>query len=183
MIEELWKDIEGYKGLYKISNIGRVRSKERYNLRGKLIKSKIRKPFINNNGYLRVNLSKKNLTKNYSLHRLVALHFISNPDNKEQVNHIDGNKQNNCINNLEWVTASENMKHSYDIGIRTTDVPIKGNTKKICVWNKKGLHTFNSIKEASEQMGLSYHILKDISRNRRKSKMIDNYNITIIKSL
>ena len=109
-MKEIWKDVVGYEGLYKVSNLGNVfsiprqgtHSKEKYFLK----KNKDRK------GYLHVTLFKKCKSFNTGVHRLVAEAFIPNPKNKPQVNHIDGNKENNCVNNLEWVTNEENMQHS-----------------------------------------------------------------------
>lgn len=108
---EEWKDIEWYAGLYQISNFGRVKS-FRYG-EGKIIK-----PFINN-GYYCVGLSRKDDYKKVRVHRLVAKHFIPNPDNKKEVNHIDGNKLNNNVSNLEWSTRSENIKHAFLNGLKT----------------------------------------------------------------
>lgn len=108
---EEWKDIEGYEGMYQVSNLGRVRSFKKYR-EGRILKS-----FPDPNGYLKVSLSKNNKLKNHRVHRLVAIHFIPNPQNKSQVNHIDGNKQNDNVNNLEWSTPSENGKHAYKIGL------------------------------------------------------------------
>lgn len=100
MIEEIWKDIEGYNGTYQISNLGNVR---RY--------SKVSARIIR--GYDYADLHYKNKRKNCSIHRLVAKAFVSNLENKPEVNHIDGNKLNNSFTNLEWVTSSENNKHAY----------------------------------------------------------------------
>lgn len=113
---EVWKDIEGYEDKYQISNLGRVKSLAD----NKLIERElIRKPRIGKNGYLYVNLFKGSKGKTKKIHRLVAETFIPNPDNLPQVNHIDGNKLNNSIDNLEWVTASENVKHALRIGLTT----------------------------------------------------------------
>lgn len=126
MIEQ-WRDIQDYEGLYQISNLGRVKSCERICKTGNglgehLLPEKLLKLSLVK-GYLQIALHKEGKYKYYKVHRLVAQTFIPNPDNKEQVNHIDGNKQNNCIDNLEWVTGKENMLHASKNGL------LKGNTK------------------------------------------------------
>lgn len=115
---EIWKGIEDYKGIYEISNIGKVKclSRDVVSTRFGHIRhypERIAKVYTRNNGYEFVELSKNGKAKKYSVHRLVAQAFIPNPDNKPQVNHIDGNKISNCVENLEWVTCSENIKHAY----------------------------------------------------------------------
>lgn len=108
---EIWRDIPKSNGMYKISNFGRVKS-----LKGK--KEKIIKPNKNRGGYLKIGLILNTGRKHISIHRLVASAFISNPNNLPEVNHIDGNKLNNNIKNLEWVTRKENSLHAYKIGLR-----------------------------------------------------------------
>lgn len=120
-MKEIWKDIEDYEGLYQVSNIGRVKSvsklvKTRWNNFRKT-KDLILETTKNHKGYKLVMLSKNNKIKSKQVHRLVAIAFISNPNNLPQVNHKDGNKQNNCVSNLEWCSAKENMKHAYKIGL------------------------------------------------------------------
>lgn len=105
-IEEEWKPIEGYEGLYKVSNLGKIQSLARKTTSGKILKSTLQ------NGYLKVMLCKNNKKRWYSIHRLVAEAFISNPKNYPIVNHIDGNKLNNNFYNLEWCTAKENISHA-----------------------------------------------------------------------
>lgn len=101
--EEIWKDVIGYEDGYSISRNGVVINKKtKY----------VMKISISNDGYCRVCLPNN---KKHSLHRLVAINFISNPENKLEVNHIDGNKQNNCVENLEWCTRLENERHSWKI--------------------------------------------------------------------
>ena len=78
---------------------------------------KILKPFPNNNGYLAVDLFHSTVKERVSVHRMVAIAFIPNPENKPFVNHIDGNKQNNCVSNLEWCTPSENSRHALETGL------------------------------------------------------------------
>lgn len=116
MQEEIWKDITGFEFYYQVSNLGRVKRKENT----KFQKSKVLKPSLHTKGYTRVNLRKNNKTHTIFIHRIVAIEFISNPFEKPQINHIDGIKTNNHSSNLEWVTNSENQKHSVKTGLRRT---------------------------------------------------------------
>ena len=102
---EIWKDIENFENLYKISNYGRVKS-----LRKQV---KILKARIDKKGYNHYAIRKDNKIYEKKAHRLVAQAFIPNPENKPQVNHLDGNKLNNYYKNLEWCTNGENQIHSY----------------------------------------------------------------------
>lgn len=105
---EIWKDIKNYEGHYQVSSFGNIRS---LNYRGtKTVK--LLKLLPNKAGYINVQLCKFGISKGNYVHRLVAEHFIDNPDNLLEVNHIDENKQNNNILNLEWVTRSQNIHHS-----------------------------------------------------------------------
>lgn len=109
---EIWKDVEGYEGKYQISNYGRILA-----LNFKRTKLPKLKAQVISNGYFYVMLSKNSIAKNCSVHRLVAKHFLQSWDNKLEVNHIDGNKLNNHISNLEMVTALENTRHARLIGL------------------------------------------------------------------
>ena len=107
-MEEEWKDIKNYEGLYQVSNWGRVKSLGN----GKNYKyGRILKQSKNGRGYLFVSLCKSGKKKNYTIHRLVAETFIPNPDNLPQVNHKDENKNNNKVENLEWCTPSYNSNY------------------------------------------------------------------------
>lgn len=106
MAEE-WSDIEGYEGLYMISDMGRVKSMN-YRRTGK---EKIMKPSKQNNGYLQVNLSKNSKHNRFLVHRLVALAFIPNPDNKPNIDHINTIKDDNRADNLRWTTQKENVNN------------------------------------------------------------------------
>ena len=110
-MKEIWKDIDGYEGMYQISNLGRVKSLERKDRMGRLVKEKIIKPKDDKDGYKRLILYKDGKGKNYRIHRLVATTFIPNPENKPQVNHKDCNVSNNNVDNLEWVISLENNNH------------------------------------------------------------------------
>lgn len=108
--EEVWKDIDGFTIQYQISSLGRVR-------RVTELGFVFLKP-NNCNRYTAIGLFKNGKQRQYKIHRLVALSFIPNPENKSQVNHINGDKLNNSISNLEWCTSKENIRHSWDNGLR-----------------------------------------------------------------
>lgn len=151
---EIWKDIEAYPG-YQVSSLGRVRTVE-----GEILN------IDENRLYQRVYL-RRPYSRSIEIHRLVAETFIPNPENKPQVNHIDGNKHNNRVENLEFVTAAENSQHAFRIGLRKG---LKGRTrseasrKRISEahlgqipWNKglklpEGYRTPESLKKVSEAM-------------------------------
>ena len=113
--KEEWKAIQGYEGIYEVSNFGKVRSLPRYkrgNFDSKVfIEGKTIKQVKNNRGYYIVQLSKNNKVKNFSVHRLVAEAFIPNPNNFPQVNHKDEDKSNNRVSNLEWMTLKRNINY------------------------------------------------------------------------
>ena len=143
MENEVWKDIDGYEGLYQVSNLGRVKS---------LKNKKILKYSKNYKGYCQINLYKNGKRKKYCIHRLVALGYVNNILNKEQVNHIDGNKENNCVYNLEWVTCSENNKHAYKIGLNKSHTE-----RKVNQYDKEGnfIKTWESIRDFLRKNNLS----------------------------
>ena len=130
-MQEIWKPIKGYEGLYEVSNFGRVKNKNT---------NKILKP-IDSHGYKYVHLcNKHHIRKNQAIHRLVALHFINIDKDKIQVNHKDGNKSNNCINNLEWCSSRDNSLHKVNY--------LKKGIKKVkCIETGQ---IFDSIKDAAE---------------------------------
>lgn len=116
-MEEIWTNIEGYMGIYQISSKGRVKRLAGICLAKagtyRTVKESILTNFPNKSrcNYLYVNLNNNGI-KQFRVHRLVAMHFIDNPKNLEQVNHIDGDKNNNTVDNLEWCTNQENMDHA-----------------------------------------------------------------------
>jgi hypothetical protein len=145
---EEWRDITGYEGFYQVSNLGRIKSlsREVKNNNGSYFtKEVILNPSKTSKGYLRVNLSKRSARKTMLVHVLVAKAFIPILEGKSQVNHKDGVKTNNVVDNLEWVNNSENIQHSYDTGLNLK-------SKKVLCINTG--EVFNSIREAGRAIGL-----------------------------
>lgn len=155
---EIWKEIIGYEGIYEVSNFGKVRSLDKlvnHWRGGKRIKKGKILSCINNKGYLRVQLNNF-VPKIYMVHRLVCGAFIPNPNNKPQVNHLNGIKSDNRIENLEWCTASDNIKHAY---------------KKELI-SKKGIkHHMVKLTE-KEVREIKYQC-----KNMSQSKIAEKYNI------
>lgn len=145
-VKEIWKDVEGYEGHYEISSLGKFKS-------SKYGRKTILTQQIGTTGYFHVFLSVKSKVKIIKTHRLVAKAFIPNPQNKPQVNHKDGNKLNNRLSNLEWVTHKENAEHAYKSGLTTVD---HFNKKVICTKTGK---TFESVVEAAKASGYNYGTL------------------------
>jgi hypothetical protein len=114
---EIWKNIEGYENLYQISNYGKVKSLSHINNLGKLRPECMLKDRYTDRGYNTAVLYNNGKRNTFKVHRLVAKAFIKNILNKPHINHIDGNKSNNFVLNLEWVTISENQKHAFKIGL------------------------------------------------------------------
>ena len=142
---EIWKDIQGHEGRYQVSNMGRVRSLPRVvnNHTGELlVKGKILSQRSDFKGYMRIDLIDNNGKKHYyGVHRLVAMAFIDNPDNKPQINHIDGKKDNNTVDNLEWVTNQENHDHAILNGLYPNQGKLRKHRKEQIANgnNKKGI--------------------------------------------
>lgn len=130
-MEEIWKPIKDYVGLYEVSNLGNVRSLPKM-CGFRKDKGRIVKPFTNNNGYKLVSLSKDKKMKHFQVHRLVANEFIDNPDNKQQVDHINRNRSDNRVENLRWVSASENGNNTK----LNRFIHYNGETKTLTEWSR-----------------------------------------------
>lgn len=159
-MDEVWKDIEGYEGLYQVSNLGRVRSLN-YNHTGEI---KLLKQDISHNGYKRAMLYKDGKMKRYLVHRLVAMTFISNPDDLPIVNHKDENKTNNNVNNLEWCT----YKYNNNYGTKKEKLSKSMKGKSLSEEHKKKMSESHKGKHHSEETK------KKIRETRKKGK--DNPN-------
>lgn len=147
-MEEIWRDIPGYDGLYQVSNIGRVRSFVKwkgYETPRIMSQNEDRK------GYSRCTIKGKFIP----VHRLVAMAFIENICGKPQVNHIDGNKKSNNVENLEWATNSENQRHAVLTGLKKMSDLTDATSKRVCQYTKSWvyLRTFESTQEAARKTG------------------------------
>jgi len=164
-----WIDIKGYKGRYQINNSGEIMS---------LIRNKILTP-RKCGQYNAVCLYDSNINrKNFYIHKLVAEYFIENPLNKDQVNHKDGNKNNNSIDNLEWCTASENINHAYRIGFKKAPCAHTGRfgfehhrSKSVYQFNtnKDLIGIYGSICEASRETNIDRKSISNCANNKTKT--------------
>ena len=150
---EIWKDIEGFEGLYQVSNMGRVKRKD-----------KLKKGILQTTGYIAFNLSKDGMYKLYSGHRLVAKSFIPNPDSLPCVNHINGIKTDNRVDNLEWCTYKQNSIHSRDV--------LGNNSRRLTLKQAEILrkevkeNKYHSLKEIEDTYHISRSAIYDILRNK-----------------
>ncbi|MFA2595213.1 NUMOD4 domain-containing protein [Bacillus cereus] len=166
---ENWKDIKGYEGIFQISSLGRVRSlpKLTRNRHGEyMTKVKIIKGWVKEAGYVCVTLKVDGVKRHFRVHRLVAEAFIPNPLNKKQVNHIDGNKSNNQENNLEWVTAKENIAHAFETGLNK---PIREKKPVLMLDRETGkvLREFDSVREVYGILGIQPSNIVKVIKGKR----------------
>lgn len=163
MYEE-WKPIPGYEGYYELSSTGKVRSV------GHTVKSKggarttngrVRRQYQGTNGYMYVNLSVCNKSYRKTVHRLIALAFIPNPGNLPEINHIDGDKTNNNVSNLEWCTHKYNTQHAYDKGLNSNKRRVR------CI--ETGM-VFDSTADASAYLGYKSGGVSNMMRQGKTCK-------------
>ena len=172
---EIWKDIEGYEGLYQVSNLGRVKSLDRTITRSDgvkiKIKGKIRTFSKSHKGYLYLSLTDVNKKrKTFKVHRLVAMAFVQNPDNKPQVNHIDGNKLNNKAENLEWVTNSENQLHALENGLVVRNIN-SHRSKRVRQYTRDGkfIKEYPSVAQVERELGFKSRHVATACRGEEKT--------------
>ncbi len=153
--EEVWKDIEEFEGLYEVSTYGRVKALKKIRATGRkgttirVYEEKIMTPSNKGyGGYKIITLRRNNKPYYFSVHRLVARHFIPNPENKCCVNHINSDKLNNQIGNLEWCTSKENSIHAFNNGNQPGAFTAKENVASIKCINTKTKEVYTSLKEA-----------------------------------
>ena len=160
--QEIWKDILGFETRYQISNLGRVKSLIRTFTKKDGVKMTIGGKLltIQESEYLKVSFSECGNTNTFTIHRLIAIAFIPNPKNKPQVNHIDGNKHNNDIQNLEWCTSRENVIHAIDSGLMNGRLKgsknhfSKLNEVEVLYIRKNFNHTNISMKELTSKFNI-----------------------------
>lgn len=156
-LEEDFRDIPGYEGLYQVSNLGRVKG---------LYKNIIKRLKTTKDGYLEVGLSKNGIEKKYRVHRLVAITFIPNPDNLPEVNHLDENKTNNCVSNLEWCTHKQNINYGTH-----HDRMVKTQSKPVLQFDKEGgfIKEWSSIAQISRELNINTGSVSNCCNGKAKT--------------
>jgi hypothetical protein len=172
-------EIKGYEGLYEISEDGKVYSTGKGNSTCPFYSEYREIPARKKpTGYLHIKLFKNGVRKYYSIHRIVALNFIPNPENKPQVNHKDGNKSNNTVENLEWVTSKENIIHSIENGLQVNKKSFD-NTCSIQVvqldLNENIIKIWGSINDVKRELGYNSVGIIGCCKNKKKYKTAYGY--------
>ena len=180
-MQEIWKDIKGYEGYYQVSNLGEVRSVDRVKWNGVKyvhIKGRILKKSDDRHGYYHVSLSKDGKVKKKKVHKLVAITFLENLDDLYCINHIDGKKKNNNVNNLEWCSSSENNKHAWDEGLKKSSskqkekaksfIKLGMNKKKRIICKETGVE-FESIRKAEKEMNINHSRICDVLTGKQEN--------------
>lgn len=174
-MREVFEDLKGYEDSYQISDSGRIFTKRRL-VGNQIYYGKELVPQLTHDGYLKVTLSRGGDSKKFYLHRLVAIQFIDNPMGLPQVNHKDGNKLNNNLNNLEWCTKSENQNHAIHTGLmqRGQDRPSAKLTESqvIEIYKLKGILKAQDI---ADKYGVSKNTINCILRGDKWKYLFEQY--------
>lgn len=167
-MNEIWKDIVGYEGLYKISNLGNIKSLDRLSFGGKNIKGRNMCPSLKKDGYLEIPLCKDKKRKYYRVHRLVAIAFIPNIENKPCIDHINTITTDNRVENLRWVTYKENSNNQITRNhiSKSTKGKSSKSRKVICIETNK---EYESIKEAAKELGLNYNNIMKVCQKKQQT--------------
>jgi hypothetical protein len=170
---EIWKDIPGYEGLYQINNTGIIKSLMRLSIHNRhktpmVLKEKILKVHLINVGYYIARLCDNN-DKKFLVHILVAKTFIPNPENKPQVNHKNGIKTDNRVENLEWCTRSENLKHSFKIGLKSNKGEKNPNCKLTNYQIEMIRNNNNKQEIIARQFGITQSHISSIKNYKKRS--------------
>lgn len=168
--------IKGYEGMYSVSTTGEVMSCERFTSDGRHLMPKVIKGGCYPNGYKFVCLRKDGVNQNHMIHRLVAKAFILNPNDLPEVNHKDGNKQNNNVDNLEWCTRSENLKHAVQIGLVENQCKIR---RSVIIKNNLWVIKFDSMSECAKFFGFKKGWLQNRIRKHGLNFDYGGYHITV----
>lgn len=179
-LKEQWKPVSEYEDHYEVSDLGRIRAKAVFiphdgnwdkDQKGYIKKRKVKNQNINRYGYLQIKLCKYGKCRTLTVHRLVAKAFLPNPENHVQVNHKDGNKQNNIVTNIEWISRSGNIQHAWDTGLMDRE-KISGEkhfNSKLTQADVDVIRTLFgnvTIKKIAEQYNVSPSTISDIKYNR-----------------
>ena len=185
-MEEIWKDVLGFEEFYQVSSLGRVRGKDRLVRHsgtleriqyGKLIKPRVNK----RNGYVHVGLHKDGIAKSCKIHRLVALAFIDNIENKPEVNHLDENKSNNRVDNLMWATKIENenwaTKRSRCVAHTDYSEIARKNSKRVIQSDMRGnvIKTWESLAEIYRELGYSKGNISMCCNGKHTNPLYESY--------
>jgi hypothetical protein len=181
--KEIWRDVEGYEGKYRISTFGKIKSLDRRiypktypQYPSYVLKGRIMKAVVNETGYYILQLCDSGKIKNYSIHSLLGKHFLKNPENKPCINHKNGIKIDIELSNLEWATYSENSIHAFETGLQIPNM--RGKTGKLCKYSKpikqltldgKLIKVHYAVRDAARETGIDHSYISACARGKHKS--------------